>query len=61
MWIRPPGATAAIVRVAIAGVLAAGCTGGDEPSALRRKGDPTFTVDPDGILRLAGVSKQQGE
>ena len=52
MWSRPSGAAAAIVRLSIAAMLAAGCSGGGEPSALRQKGKPTFTVDPDGILRL---------
>jgi plastocyanin len=34
-------------------LLLAGCTSGQGPAAVRRSGDPRFTVDPDGILRLA--------
>jgi hypothetical protein len=53
---RPSRARAALgaaLRVALAALLSAGCTGTDGPSALRRNGEPSFTVDPDGILRLA--------
>ncbi len=48
-----PSRTAAAVHVALAALLAAACTGRDGPSALRRNGEPSFTVGPDGILRLA--------
>ena len=34
-------------------MLMAGCTSGERSTAVQRTGDPRFTVDPDGILRLA--------
>ena len=38
--------------LALVMMLMAGCTSGEGSAALRRSGDPRFTVDPDGILRL---------
>ena len=38
---------------ALVAVLVAGCASGQGSAAVRRSGDPRFTMDPDGILRLA--------
>lgn len=49
---RVPRAASAC-GLALAAALMAGCTSGQGSAAVRRSGDPHFTVDPDGILRLA--------
>jgi plastocyanin len=52
---RGPVASApALALVAL--LLLGGCTSGQGSAAMRRNGDPRFTVDPDGILRLADDS-----
>ena len=48
---RPRAASAC--GLALAAALMAGCTSEPGSAAVRRSGDPRFTVDPDGILRLA--------
>jgi hypothetical protein len=47
----PVASTRALALVAL--LLLGGCTSGQGSATVRRNGDPRFTVDPDGILRLA--------
>jgi hypothetical protein len=52
----PAAAARAILRaascVALGAALSAGCTWSNSPSPLRQNKEPSFTVGPDGILRL---------
>jgi hypothetical protein len=49
----PVASTCALALVALLLLLLSGCTSGQGSATVRRNGDPRFTVDPDGILRLA--------
>jgi hypothetical protein len=48
----PIASTRALALVGLL-LLQGGCTSGQGSATVRRNGDPRFTVDPDGILRLA--------
>jgi len=56
---RPRGGAAAVpaarrvVLTALTAMLAAGCAWGNASPPLQRSAEPSYTVDPDGILRLA--------
>ena len=52
---RGPVASAralALVALLLLPLVVGGCTSGQGSAAVRRNGDPRFTVDPDGIVRL---------